>query len=219
MAKIQPHKNALLLVEGIDDQHIIWALCTRFNIDVRSLENPEGGIFSVEDGKGYTNIIKQISERFKTSDITTIGIIVDADISLQSRWLSLSNKLTTLGFNCPDKIENTGFITTNDNGKKVGVWIMPNNKVDGMIEDFMSFLIPKEDQLINEVNVFLEHIEKKGLNKYTTPIHKSKATIHTWLAAQKEPEARMGVSITSKYLTTDDATCKQLIDWMNNLFN
>jgi hypothetical protein len=219
MAKIKPHKNALLLVEGVDDQHIIWALCSKFNIDVRSLENPEGGIFSVEDGKGYTNILKQINERFKTSDINTIGIIVDADVNLQNRWQSLSNKLTTLGFTCPETIENTGFITTNDNGKKVGVWIMPNNKVDGMIEDFMAFLIPKKDKLIDEVNNFLENIEEKGLNKYTTPLHKAKATIHTWLAAQKEPGSRMGVSITSKYLTTDEATCKLLFDWLKDLFN
>jgi hypothetical protein len=108
-------------------------------------------------------------------------------------------------------------ILENDS-QKTGVWIMPDNNVNGRLEDFVSFLIPPEDELLPIVHSTLDDIETRKLNKYSET-HKSKAIIHTWLAWQKEPGTPMGLSITKKYLTTDDdATCHKFVQWLNNLF-
>ena len=69
-----------LLVEGNDDQHIVWALCQKYEL-------PHN--FDVIDATGITELIKQVPVRFKQADIETIGIIVDADTDIKSRWTSL----------------------------------------------------------------------------------------------------------------------------------
>lgn len=45
-----------LLVEGNDDQHVIWALCEKFGV----VEN-----FDVIDCEGVENLLNQIPVRFK----------------------------------------------------------------------------------------------------------------------------------------------------------
>ena len=144
MAKIQDHQTSLLLVEGNDDFHVIHSLCKQFKISVRNLENPEGGDFSVVDCKGIDELFEQIPVRFKSSQtITTIGVIIDADSDLQSRWLTLQNILKEIGFNLPKEFPKTGLLL-NEGKLKVGVWIMPNNNLNGILEDFISFLVPND---------------------------------------------------------------------------
>lgn len=60
-------------------------------------------------------------------------------------------------------------------------------------------------------------IENQKLNKYSLR-HKSKARIHSWLSWQEAPGTPMGLSITKRYLTTENENCKQLINWMRKLF-
>lgn len=217
MSKIQDHPNALLLVEGNDDFHVIHTLCKQFKIPVRNLDNPKGGVFSVKDCKGITELLEQIPVLFKSSNqLTSLGIIIDADTDLQSRWESVKNILKNIGFNLPKSLPENGLIIE-EGSRKVGVWIMPNNNLNGMLEDFIAFLVPAEDQLLSIVNSTLGDIEKNGLNKYSLT-HKSKAIIHSWFSIQEDPGTPLGQGITKRYLSTDGETCKKLINWINDLF-
>ena len=206
---INPKFNSQLLVEGNDDKHVIWALCQKFNL----VQN-----FDVFDFNGINNLYEQIPVRFKQSEITTIGIIVDADSDLKGRWASLRNLLTAQGFTIPEELPGNGLILSNEANKRIGVWIMPNNNLNGMIEDFITFLVPNDDKLLPIVNSTLKEIEDKKLNKYSLT-HKSKATIHSWLSWQEDPGTPMGLGITKKYLTTDEETCLLLTNWLTLLFN
>ena len=196
-----------LLVEGNDDQHVVWALCQKFNI-------PE--IFDVIDCEGIENLYDNLLLRFKQTDIETIGVLIDADTNLNDRWSQIKNLLSKQGFNMPEKLPSSGLVLSS-NDIKIGVWVMPNNNTDGMLEDFIAFLVPQNDELLPIVNTTLAEIENKKLNKYL-PIHKSKARIHAWLAYQENPGTPMGLSITKKYLTTDNANCQLLIAWLTKLF-
>ena len=95
---------------------------------------------------------------------------------------------------------------------------MPDNRVNGMLEDFISFLIPEEDALLPIVHSTLGNIESEGLNRYSLN-HHAKASIHTWLAWQSDPGTPLGLSITKRYLTTDVETCNKLLNWLRRLFN
>jgi hypothetical protein len=197
------------LVEGKDDQAVIKALCARFNI----LEN-----FEIIDCEGYSKLIEQLPLRLtKQSDIDTVGIIVDADSDIASRWISLCDLFGKMGFVLPDILPDNGLVIKPASRIKIGMWIMPNNQINGMLEDFASFLIPNDNKLIPVVKETLDSIEIRNLNQYK-PIHRSKAEIHTWLALQKDPGTPMGLAITKRYLTTDQDICLRLIDWIKSLF-
>lgn len=124
--------------------------------------------------------------------------------------------MTETGFTIPEKLPEEGLVVK-DGSRKAGVWIMPDNKTNGMLEDFISFLIPEDDALQHHAASALESIEKENLNKYTKN-HHSKAFIHTWLAWQAEPGVPMGQSITQRYLNVENEKCQKLIDWINKLF-
>jgi len=206
--KTKERFNKKLLVEGGDDQHVVWALCENYKIS----EN-----FDVIDCEGIDSLKEHIYIFSKQRSIQTIGIVIDADTALQARWTSIKNILTETGFTIPQDLLKEGLIVNNET-QKVGIWIMPDNNTNGMLEDFISFLVPKDDKLIPVVDSTLCNIEKQKLNKYSD-VHKSKAKIHTWLAWQENPGTPMGLSITKRYLSTDDEVCQRFVNWLKSLFS
>ena len=173
-------------------------------------------VFDVIDCEGIDNLYKSISLRFKQSDVETVGVIIDADINLKDRWVDIRNLLSNQEFIMPEDLPSNGLVLVNGNNK-VGVWIMPKNDTTGMLEDFVSFLVPEDDELLPVVDATLNEIESKKLNKYSL-IHKSKARINSWLSWQEDPGTPMGLSITKRYLTTDNENCKLFINWLKRLF-
>lgn len=217
MANIKEHPNALLLVEGNDDFHVIHSLCKRLGIDVRNLENANGGQFGIVDCKGFENLQLVLPVRFKQSNLRAIGIVVDADEDLSNRWKSIRDALIRQYFEVPEQLPHDGLILTNGAGIKVGVWIMPNNELRGMLEDFLTLLVPSDDNVLPKVRQLLSELEDLGHHKYAM-VHKPKALLHTWLALQDDPGMPMGRAITKKVLNTEDALYLMFIDWMKRLF-
>jgi hypothetical protein len=216
MSRVKDHQIAQLLVEGNDDFHVVHALCKRFNVDIRNMENPNGGDFSVKDCMGIDNLIEQIPIQIK--NLRKVGLIVDADTDINSRWQSIKGILNKSGYNLPESPDPNGTII-HQNGKTIGVWLMPNNDNNGMIEDFIRFLIPDQDKLLLKATKILDEIESEKNNKYNL-IHKPKAFIHTWLAWQETPGSPLGKAITTKYLTTENREIvDRFIDWISKLFS
>jgi hypothetical protein len=207
--KLKQIFNKKLLVEGKDDQHVIWALCEKFKVKES---------FDIIDCKGIDILIEQIPIWFKQSGLEALGVIIDADTDISYRWHKMSALISFLGFSVPAELPTNGLIVINEDNIKIGVWIMPNNNINGMLEDFIAFLVPKDDQLLPIVNQTLDNIEGQGLNKYSS-VHRSKATIHSWLSLQEDPGTPMGLAITKRFLTTEEQTCGLFIKWLSELFN
>lgn len=205
----KPKLPKKLLVEGNDDLHVVLALCQNFNI-------PEN--FEIIDSKGIDNMLLQLPERVKESDVTAIGIMVDADTNIENRWNSIRSILLAQEYSVPELLPANGLVLTHADKPLVGVWIMPDNSTNGMLEDFIRFLVPHDDRLLPVIEQNLQDIESNQLNRYN-PVHKSKAVIHSWLAVQEDPGTPMGLSITKRYLSANKETCQSLINWINSTFN
>ncbi len=204
-------KNSLpgiLLVEGKDDQHVIWALCQKFNV-------PEN--FLVHDCEGITSLLEQVPVQLKASGIKNLGIIVDADTDIAARWQQLKEVLDKVQVKFPETLDASGYIGTNDKGQKVGIWMMPNNNLNGMLEDFIQFLVPPNDALLPEARQILATLQAKAVQQYKE-VHQPKALIHTWLAWQEDPGTPLGLAITKKYLTVEEENCKLLMAWIAKVF-
>jgi hypothetical protein len=205
--KLSP--NNILLVEGIDDEHAMYGLFQKYNI-------PD--VFSVENCKGIDKLLRGINTRLKSEDIQKLGIVIDADQDIAARWTSLKTIFAKSNFVLPNELPSEG-LTLEQNSIKIGIWIMPDNNVNGMLEDFTKFLIPDDDNLLPIVERTLNHIEADNLNKYNKHLHKSKALIHTWLAWQEDPGTPQGLAITKKYLTTENKELSdRFIGWIKRLF-
>jgi hypothetical protein len=155
----------------------------------------------------------------KVSEIKTLGIILDADTDILRRWESLRDQFRSLSYIMPDDLPITGLVVDPADAVKIGIWLMPNNQTNGMLEDFIRFLIPPDDNLLPIASSILLDLESKGLNRYNNPLHKPKALIHTWLSWQEDPGTPMGLAITKRYLTTEEENCSHFIQWLRDLFS
>jgi len=94
---------------------------------------------------------------------------------------------------------------------------MPNNTLPGILEDFVSFLIPDDDALWNKAKECVKQIPEQ--ERRFSDLAQSKAYIHTWLAWQNEPGRPLGQAITNRYLDADAPNAKKLVNWICRLFD
>jgi hypothetical protein len=170
------------------------------------------------------NSVEQLLENFpvrlKESDIEALGVVIDADTDFAAQWQALRDRLIKAGYeNVPADPERTGTILAPPGGTllpRVGIWIMPDNQVTGILEDFLRFLVPAESQLFRHVESSVKAIpdEERRFSQLAEP----KAIIHTWLAWQEEPGKPLGTAITARFLDPKVAEVDVLVSWLNRLF-
>lgn len=210
--------DSYLLVEGTNDQHVIWALCEYYaipeNFDVQRPTEAE----NVADG--LPQLLRNFSVHLK-GDRTAVGIVLDADENLAQRWQQAVGVVRQGGINqnLPTAPEPGGTVIepTADYQPRVGIWLMPDNHSVGRLEDFVRFLIPKGDELVPVTQDALDQIKVAPGQRWSDH-HDSKAFIHTWLAWQKVPGMPMGQAITAKALQADSPQARLFADWLRRLF-
>jgi hypothetical protein len=132
----------LLLVEGPDDAHVFYHLSNYYQVDDQ---------FTIKSKEGVENLLDSLSTELKRSDLERVGIVIDANTDIDTRWMALQNILLKSGnANLPTTPDPDGTIVNVEQPDRtlvVGIWLMPNNKLPGMLEDFVSFLVPTNDSL------------------------------------------------------------------------
>jgi hypothetical protein len=169
----------ILLVEGKDDEHVFRALLGR-----RNLPQP-----TIHQHEGYPRLLEAIPERLRESDVESVGIVLDADTSLDNRWEAVRHRLLEAGYSAtPVQPDSQGLVLPAPSETilpKVGVWLMPNNRVPGILEDFLRYLVPPGNALFAYAEQSMNGIAEEL--RLFRPVDRPKALLHTWLAWQKEP--------------------------------
>ena len=201
----------VLLVEGDDDQHVVWALCEAHKL-------PE--CFAVKVKKGKASLLKSLYWYLQDPlAYPVVGILLDADEQIESTWDAVAGRLRGAGYSLPSSPHTEGMVLDHPSGDgpRVGVWVMPDNRLPGMLEDFVRLLIPAGDALAPEAERALQVIEGRGLQRYASQ-HRPKAFVHTWLAWQEEPGKPMGLAITKRYLDPTSPQADVFVAWLCRLF-
>lgn len=218
------YKN-LMLVEGWNDQYVLRDLLRQHQIfcAIPKRDRIDKQDTLVIDQKGnFHRVLDSLDIILDDGDLEHLAVIVDANSNLSARWDSLKNKIINKGGeNIPHMpLPGGTIITLNQPYRKlqVGVWLMPDNKTPGILEDFASFLIPeKTEPLWQHAKESVDNIPKG--HQYFTNVAIPKAQIHTWLAWQEEPGTPLGQAITARFLNANAALALQLIDWVKNVFD
>jgi hypothetical protein len=140
----------VLLVEGKDDLHVLASLFKYRHI-------PE--VFKLSDMGGIDRLLEALPVQLKASAIERVGLVIDADLNIAARWNSVRTILRTAGYlEVADSPHEGGIILRQADLPDVGVWLMPNNSMPGMVEDFATCLIPVDDPLSLRVDRVLDEI-------------------------------------------------------------
>lgn len=216
--------NRLLLVEGDFDKYFIGELLRQTPNEVGKITiepfRKKDGASLKPDEQGIYALLKSLPVTIRATDPANIlGIVVDADISATGRWQRIRQILTDAGYESLPETFPTGLIVpTNDALPRFGLWMMPDNQEEGIIENFIRQLIHEQDKLQPEVDTALDALRTKGLQLFAD-VHRPKAFIRTWLVWQDRPEMSFGVAISKRVLTTDADLCLRFVNWLNQLFN
>ena len=78
---------------------------------------------------------------------------------------------------------------------RVGIWLMPNNKVPGELEEFVASMIPDGDPVWPLAKDYVDRIPTKHRKFSDRKILRAK--VHSWLATRTEPR-KMGAAIAGR---------------------
>ena len=214
-----PTDPSLLLVEGQDDRHFVKQLWEK--------DKGSKPSFGISDREGFDNLIKVISQGIKTSGREVFGILVDANSDPTNRWEQITSKLKQVASELSDEIKHPQLDldeipdapdpngTIIDSKPRIGIWLMPNNKSPGELEDFAAKMVPDDDPVWPLSKEYIQNIPKqhRKFNCDKMP----KAELFAWLATRYEP-GRMGAAIGTNGLTLDNKPSETFLNWLTELF-
>jgi hypothetical protein len=198
-----------LLVEGPDDAQVFFHLLRHYRLEK---------YINIEKKEGVRQLLDELDVELDRSGLGRLGIVVDADVDIAARWQSLRDRLIKLGYSAiPSDPKAEGTILEQEERPVVGIWLMPDNTVAGMLEHFVGFLVRPSDSLWPMGEDIVQKVIEKDCR---FPLAQTiKAHIHTWLAWQKEPGKPMGQAITKEYFDAAAPHAQQLIRWIRRLFD
>lgn len=199
----------VLLVEGSDDREVIYQICNHFGI-------PNRQRFAVEPCEGVEQVIRMLAQYYR-GDYVTLGAVVDADLDAPARWRSLREGLRRAGCSISPSPFPDGLLHEQPDCPRLGLWLMPDNRLPGMMEDFLRFLVPPEDALLPLAERAVDGIPD-DVRRFRAA-YRSKALIHTWLAWQDEPGTPLGSAVTRCYLRDDCPPLPSFVAWLRRLFD
>lgn len=193
----------MLLVEGRNDLRA-----------VDSLRRILGDFppFDVQDRGGIDPLFKSISVEVKVPGRQVVGILVDANDDPAARWQAIGDRLTP-EFTLPNEPEAGGTIVGTD--QRIGVWLMPDNKRPGELEDFVIEMIPYGDPVWPQAQRYIEEINPQ--HREFAEGKQQRAALHAWLATRRDP-GLIGTAIQAGYLRADGPLCQAFVEWLRRLF-
>ena len=204
MALGESAAERVLLVEGDDDLHVVRHICTRHG------SMPK---FSVEPKGSVEQVLRAIGPEIKAPGRRSVGVLVDANDDLNSRWQAIGDRLTRAGIVTPPAAEPGG--TVAESSPRVGVWLMPDNVSAGELEDFAVRLIPVDDPIWPEARRYIDGIPVER-RKFASS-KAMRARLYAWLATRKEPR-RIGAAIGTGDLQASEPLAVSFADWLRRLF-
>ncbi len=217
----------LLLCEGEDDQDVLLHLLGRHSFRrLPLLEEAGSGYLLISPGNqhlqlrragGYDSLRTNL-RLFLHPRLERIGIVIDADAEVDSRWQSLKDLVAAQGYTQGlEQRRDNGIVLKAQNLPVLGAWVMPDNVKGGALEQFLLDIMPPDDALwplaCNAVSAIPEEIRRFKIHQTR------KAELRTWLAWQEDPGIPLGLPITRRRLNPNALPAARLVAWLKRLLN
>ena len=215
----------ILLVEGGSDSSFFASLTKKIGINNLSIKPPVG--FN-QPSNGIDNVIGSLPlvlRQTRDGSISKVGIVVDADYTVngsgpENRYNQVTKELKKYSYKIPEyspKID--GFIFSGEEGMpNIGLWIMPNNEHEGMLENLILSSITNADQkklLCHAKN----SVQAIPVILFNTAIHSQKVLTNTLLSWQKDPGCGFSYLVRESLIDINCEEINNLRSWLSRVFN
>ena len=240
---ITTDSSRVIVVEGKTDLQIISHLLEKIDskiicddsktIVLQLLRERDLKLAICQEG-GFDQLCKEVSIRLKESELECIGFVFDANGDPKGNWRKVRRRI--VGAHKELQAASTptlrevfhetpvsGGLWIRDYNPKVGMWMMPNNKETGAIEDCLAYMIHPKDHCWRHTQRYVETIFQEGKKNPNRKVKTlegkniSKANIHAWLAVQEKPGIPPGTAIKAGYFNTTNPAAQSFQKWLGNL--
>lgn len=215
MANEQIKYTKAIFVEGTDEVNFFTAL-------FKTLNKSDIEILNVGGKEKLKEYFPAAIKRPNFDNITSYAIIVDADKSFENTFKSIVDLLIKHSQPAPKKDNEY----VDDNGKRVGIYVMPGSLEAGMLEDLCLKTvethpaIPHLEKYFDGLRSALidkPENEKKDPNKFFFPKNISKAKALAFLAALHEPFSSVGIAALNGYWNFEHTSLNDLKKFLQQL--
>lgn len=226
---MQPIKDRLksmpsvLLVEGETDKRVFPELLEQAGIKPWVMKDMPRVRIDVVEGVDELLKLEGILTRSRVSSVKTLGIVLDADEEPTRRWDALRNRCLQDKVHplFPAELPEDGLVLeAHGQAPRFGIWMMPNNLSKGMLETFLTNLVPD-----GELNRLFQHARDSALRakgEFQAPykeVHLDKVLVHTWLAWQEEPGQQLHTALKASVLKPREvALAQKFVAWFCRLY-
>ena len=205
-----------LLVEGDTDRSVIAGLMEANGVPWP--DPPDSPVF-IDSRGSVDEILKPgvLEAELGASELEALGVVVDANGDASTRWNRLRERCSSEFSDLPDQIPVEGLEVVHARGPRFGIWIMPDNRSTGMLEDWLVRLIPEASSPLYELARKCVSDSKRQGAPFKH-VHRTKAEIHTWLAWQDEPGLRLYEAVVHRVLDPERPGSGQFVSWFTSLF-
>ena len=145
-----------------------------------------------------------------------IVIVLDADRAPDGgparRWKEVLDALRAVKIDIPGDVSTEdGLIHDLDDGRRIAVWLFPDCRSEGAMEDFvLQRLVSEGDALLGHAATVVDALpDKRFPPKFT-----QKARMRSWLAWQVRPGLPPGRAVSEKVLTVNEARLGTFAQWL-----
>jgi len=201
------NQSKLIIVEGKDDHLFFNELCKYLDINDYQIIDHDGIT-------KYRNKLKAIIDTtgFR-SNVTSLGIIRDADSDANSTFQSVQDALRYCNLPVPPRPLIPILGTANN--PKINILILPPNNTHGILEDVLLTSI-QNDPVTPCVDQYFLCVARARVRN-SLPIHLSKAKIQVFLASRRECWLSLGVAAQQNYWTFTDVAFNDLRNFLLSL--
>lgn len=198
--------DCLLLVEGRDEVNLFDALMKSclvegLNVQVQVIE--AGG------KDNFPRNLKALHAESRTHPtLRSIGVVRDADDNADGASRSVCGQLRSVGYEPP-----AGHGQFSDAKPSIGVFIVPDGTANGSIETLCRHSV-KGDNVTGCVDEYLRCLDEHNARK-SANVDKSFA--HAYLAAMKDPVARVGEGAKKKVWNFGSPAFAELSEFLREL--
>lgn len=204
--------GSTLFVEGEDDKHAIEHLLLK-----RRMRREAEWFPALEPVGSVEELLATIEDAVMAGTGGIVGFVPDANGSPAGRWQDLTRELAKTGMAPPNTAPIEGYIGFCDLYRtRVGVWVMPDNRLPGAIEEFLLALIDPADPLLNHAE--RAAVEALARGAAFPESARKKAELRAWLAWQENPGFPYGRALGAGYFDSDRTVADPFVNWFNRLF-
>jgi hypothetical protein len=221
------NSDRLLLVEGDSDKNFFEQVCKLLSLDTRVRVVPPKDVGGGYNNKeGVFNHLPIELQQIADGQLQRLAIIIDADYKDANglgcrRTIERVEEIVqpfqfVLAQNSRNNLGGLRFKHA-DGLADFGLWIMPNNQDEGMLEDWIKHCVKQDEKTLFQHAT--EVVSALPQPKFK-PIHRTKADVATWLAWQNSPGHGLYRALWEKEILIDQNNpwYQGLAGWLQDIY-